>query len=118
MFIIVTLIVPISLSAQAKQHVAPEEKAKEETLRMKEKLNLNDEQTQKVEEINLRYAMQSHEIHQQESQTPGSNNQANREKMKELHEKKAAELKMVFSPEQFEQLKKMEEEMHKEHQKR
>ncbi len=108
-------ILPGSLHAQ--KSTTPEDMAKTETDKMKEKLNLTDEQTIKVGDINLKYARQMNDIRQQNSQASTSERQANREKIKGLREKKSGELKTVLTPEQFEQYQKMEEEMRKEHKK-
>jgi Spy/CpxP family protein refolding chaperone len=83
---------------------SPEERSKKETDMMKEKLKLTDEQTQKVGDINLKYAQQMDEIRKQNSQP--AERQANHEKMKKMHEKKLAEMKTVLTPEQFEQYQK------------
>jgi Spy/CpxP family protein refolding chaperone len=92
---------------------SPEEMSKKVTEKMKEKLKLTDEQTQKVSDINLKYAQQMDEIRKQNTQP--ADRQANHEKMKELREKKLAEMKTVLTPEQFEQYQKMQGGMRKEH---
>ena len=68
-FIIVTSIISNTINAQSKQHLTPDERAKEETIRMKDKLNLTAEQEQKIAEINQRYANLRQELHQQETQS-------------------------------------------------
>ncbi len=113
---IVFVSLPGILSAQMKTST-PEETAKLETDKMKKNLNLTDEQTQKVGDINLKYARQMFEIRKQNSQTSDADRQANREKLKTLREKKTEEMKPILTPDQFTQYQKMEEEMRKEHRK-
>jgi len=108
----ITLVIPGSLYAQDSirhnqqmKSRPSEEMAKNETAKMKEKLKLTDEQTQKVGDINLKYGKLMDDLRKPNSQA--TDRKASHEKMKELHEKKIAELKTILTPEQFEQFQKM-----------
>jgi len=110
------IVMPGNLQAQSKQ-VNPEDRAKKETADMKEKLNLTEDQTQKVGAINLKYAQLMADMHKQNGQGSEADQQANREKMKGLHDKKVEELKLILTPAQMDQYKKMQEEKRNEHMK-
>ena len=75
-----------------------EERADFQTKRMEEFLNLNDKQTEKIREINLRYSNEKQQIFESEE-----SRQEKRGKFRGLHEHKRNELKTVLSEEQYEE---------------
>lgn len=94
-----TLLLALNFSATAQRGGAPnsEQMAERETTRMVEKLNLDDAQTAKVQELNLKYANKVIDARQE--------NKGNREAMQQLKTtidtEKAADMKLVLNEEQF-----------------
>lgn len=96
MFILSCLFVTTQLSAQEKQRMSPEERAKSMTEKMKTDLVLTDAQYQPVYDINLKYAQKNQEI------MKGSSSRE--EKMKAIkasNDEKDQELKGVLTDEQY-----------------
>ncbi|MDA3816062.1 MAG: DUF4890 domain-containing protein [Prolixibacteraceae bacterium] len=84
----------------------PEEMIKRQTEQMTTDLNLNEEQTQKVQALNEKYGEKMGEIFQNAQQ--GDREQM-REKMDSLRTTKDVELKEVLSDEQFKKHQKIQE---------
>lgn len=78
------------------KNTTPEERADFQTNRMNEFLNLSDEQTEKVWEINLKYSKERQQIFESEG-----SRQEKRDRFREFHEHKRNELKSIFSEEQY-----------------
>jgi Spy/CpxP family protein refolding chaperone len=87
-------------------NTTPEERADFQTNRMKDLLNLSDEQTEKVREINLKYAKENQEVFKSEA-----TREEKRDKLRDLHEQKENELKAVLSEEQYEKFRSERNEM-------
>jgi hypothetical protein len=112
-----TFLIPLNSYAQENkgermrkhmENTTPEERADFQTNRMQEFLTLSDEQTEKVREINLKYAKEMQQIF--ESEGPREEKKSN---MRALHEQKQNELKEVFSEEQYEKYRSKKKEMKK-----
>lgn len=83
-----------------------EKRAKLQTERMISSLKLDAEQTEKVGQINLKYAQKMDPVIQ------GSGNKMSRFRaFKKINDQKEQELKSVLSSEQFEQFQKQQQEM-------
>ena len=94
-FLLVPLLtLVLSVSAQDKQPMNPQEKAQKLTDWMKTNLKLTDDQVAKVQPINLKYALAMADT----KQHTGSNAKM---AMKADEEAKDAELKAVLTPEQY-----------------
>jgi hypothetical protein len=78
----------------------PEKRAKHQTEWMKTELSLSDDQTAKVDDINVRYAKKMKELREQ-----------NRQQMKALHEEEKKELSQVLTKEQNDKLEAKRAEM-------
>lgn len=93
--------------AQSKLKEMPaDERAKLQTERMTSSLKLNQEQTEKVGQINLKYAQKMDPVMQ------GSGSKMSRFKaFNSINKDKEAELKGVLTPEQFGQFQKQQQEM-------
>ena len=84
----------------------PAERAMAQTFMMKQKLGLSDEQTPKVKTINEKYAEQMDPV------IKGSEGPLMKMRsVKEIEERKEAELKDVLSSDQFQQFQSMKAEM-------
>ena len=94
--------------AQKKTSSAPEERANKLTEWMKTNLQLNEEQLTKAQAINLKYANKNQELH--------SGSMSRKEKMhilKENDKAKDAELKTLFTADQYKNYQEKKEEMRK-----
>jgi hypothetical protein len=91
---------------QERQRPSAEERAQKQTDRMKEKLNLSDEQSKSVYDINLKYA-KSDEIEFKKDQEA---REKRMEAMKASHEKKDADLKNVLSADQYDKYQQQKKE--------
>ncbi|MCB0679043.1 MAG: hypothetical protein KDC30_20240 [Saprospiraceae bacterium] len=76
----------------------PEQRAEQQTQEMTEQLALNEEQTEFVQAINLKYAQKMHEARANAEGYEGM-----RESMGKIQEEKQAELKLILSEEQLQQ---------------
>jgi len=117
LFIVATMIsfmcLTINAQNRANSHhqmkTRADEHAKVTTDEMKNKLNLNDSQYQKVYDINLKYAKKNKEL------AANSANEKSKEKtMKSQNEEKRNELKKVLTSEQYKKYDGMEKGMKKE----
>ncbi len=81
------------------KNATPEERADFQTNRMKTLLNLSDEQTAKVREINLKYAKENQEVFNSDVTREEKKN-----KLRAIYGQKQNELKTVLSKEQYEKL--------------
>jgi Spy/CpxP family protein refolding chaperone len=88
------------------KNTTPEERATAQTEMMKSKLSLTPEQTPKVAEINLKYAKEMDPIIKS-SERPFRKAR----EMRDINGRKEAELKQVFTPEQFQKYQADKEEM-------
>jgi hypothetical protein len=88
------------------KNTTPEERADFQTNRMKELLNLSDEQTAKVREINLKYAKEN-----QEAFNLNVPREEKKNKLRAIYEQKQNELKRVLSEEQYEKYRSEKQEM-------
>ncbi len=86
----------------------PEELAKRQTDFIKEATGIDDATTAKVDVISLKYAKETAKLREKYT-----DREAMREPMKELNEKREAELKTVLTPDQFAKMKAAQEEMRK-----
>lgn len=85
----------------------PEQRAEQQTARMKEQLSLSDKQAEKVKAINLKYANKMKETRDANT---GDDWQAMRETIMKLRQEQDEELKGVLTTEQFENWQKIREE--------
>ncbi|MGA8178680.1 MAG: hypothetical protein WB792_01375 [Desulfobacterales bacterium] len=90
------------------KNTTPEERADFQTDRIKTLLNLSDEQTAKVREINLKYAKENQELFNSDVTREEKKN-----KMREIYEQRQNELKTVLSNEQYEKYQSEKKEMKK-----
>jgi Spy/CpxP family protein refolding chaperone len=88
------------------RNTTPEERADFQTNRMKELLNLSDEQTEKIRKINLKYATENQEIFKSEA-----TREEKKDKLRALHEQKQNELKEILTEEQYEKFRSEKNEM-------
>jgi len=96
-FLLVPLLtLVLSVSAQEKQHMNPQEKAQKLTDWMKTNLKLTDDQVAKVQPINLKYAQKM-----ADTKNSTQDQKAKMDAMKADEEAKDAELKAVLTPEQY-----------------
>lgn len=93
-------------SAEDFKNTTPEQRAQLQTGMMKSKLQLSDEQTTKVAAINLKYAKQMEPVIKGEGSKLSKYREA-----KKINEQKDAELKQVFTEDQFSRYEKAKEEM-------
>ncbi|BAV04248.1 hypothetical protein SAMN05421788_10423 [Filimonas lacunae] len=91
------------------KNTTPEQRAQVQTNLMKSKLQLTDDQTTKVAAINLKYAKQMEPVIKGDGGKMAKFKQA-----KKINESKEAELKTVFTEEQFASYEKGKEEMKQE----
>ncbi|MGV9010982.1 MAG: hypothetical protein ACOH13_00165 [Flavobacteriales bacterium] len=91
------------------------QKTQQLTEQMTTRLKLNDDQKAKVADINNRYAKDLHagmqERHDSKDNGATVDRDADRAKLKEVTNKKNAELKQVLTPEQMTEWQKMQSEM-------
>ncbi|GAF04443.1 DUF4890 domain-containing protein [Saccharicrinis fermentans] len=107
--LIAILAISFSVEAQRPQKGkmgTPEEMAQKQTERMKESLNLSDEQEAKVKSINLEFAEKQQELVNSSS----GDRTAMRESMKTIREDKKAALKKVLTDEQYKKMETQEKE--------
>jgi Spy/CpxP family protein refolding chaperone len=88
------------------KNTTPEERADFQTNKMKTLLNLSDEQTAKVREINLKYAKENQEVFNSDVTKEEKKN-----KLRAIYEQKQNELKTVLTEEQYEKLQSEKKEM-------
>lgn len=94
----------------------PEQMAKFQTDQMVEDLKLNDKQKTEVQAINVKYSKKMGEIFQAGG---GQGNwEANRKKMDEMNTQKNAELKKVFTADQYKKYEELEKQRQEERRKR
>jgi hypothetical protein len=96
-FLLVPLLtLVLSVNAQEKMHMTPQEKAQKLTDWMKTNLKLTDDQVAKVQPINLKYAQKM-----ADTKNSSQDQKAKMDAMKADEEAKDAELKAVLTPEQY-----------------
>jgi len=96
-FLLVPLLsLVLSVNAQDKQPMNPQEKAQKLTDWMKTSLKLTDDQVAKVQPINLKYAQKM-----ADTKNSSQDQNAKMAAMKADEEAKDAELKAVLTPEQY-----------------
>ena len=96
-FLLVPLLsLVLSVNAQDKQPMNPQEKAQKLTDWMKTSLKLTDDQVAKVQPINLKYAQKM-----ADTKNSTQDQKAKMDAMKADEEAKDAELKAVLTPEQY-----------------
>ncbi len=86
---------------------SPEDKAKQQTEMMAEKLSFSEKQAEKVGEINLKYAKKMKEAF---ADNQDGDRSAIRETMMEMRKEQNADLKSVMTSGQFEQWEKIQAE--------
>ena len=102
------LFTSVIINAQNKKDLPPaEERAKIQTELMKDKLELNKEQTQKVQEINFKSALEMDKVFKLTDRVQKF------KKFRSIQLKKDKELKQVLTKEQFKAYKKFKSEMKK-----
>ena len=84
----------------------PEQTAQRQTEMIKTATGIDDATTAKVEAINLKFAKEMSALREK-----NTDREALREPMKELRDKRDAELKTVLTPEQFAKVQAAQEEM-------
>jgi hypothetical protein len=93
---------------QNRQNWTPEQMAKRQTEMIKAATGIDDATTAKVDAINLKYAKEMATFREK-----NMDREAMRESMKEMRDKKEAELKKVLTPDQFAKMIAKQEEMRK-----
>ena len=88
------------------KNTTPEDRADFQTNKMKTLLNLTDEQTAKVREINLKYAKENQEVFNSDVTKEEKKN-----KLRAIYEQKQNELKTVLTEEQYEKLQSEKKEL-------
>ncbi len=105
---VTTMLITSIVMAQAPQKGAggknPEEMVKRQTEEMVKELSLDAKQTEKVSEINKKYAEKMRAV----QQSSKDDREGMREKMQKLRSEKETELKTVLTAEQFTKLKELE----------
>ena len=99
-------------SAKTQKHAqrTPEERAKEMTTRLKEELNLTDQQSDELYAIHLKYAEERKAV----LEAGKEERESQRSEIKSINDKQKAEMKTVLTEEQVAKLDQMQEErMHK-----
>jgi len=86
----------------------PEQMAKRQTDMIKEAAGTDDATTAKVDAINLKYAKETAALREKTT-----DREALREPMKELRDKREAELKAILTPDQWAKVQAAQEEMRK-----
>ena len=104
--VVSVLLITTNVFAQQRQRPSAEEMAKRQTEQMVEKLSLTDDQKEKAEVINLKYARLQSEM----MQSGQGDRQARSDEMRKNREARDAELKEILTPEQYEQYQKIREE--------
>ena len=108
--ILSTMLFACAAEAQNKgidlQNKTPEQRAEQQTSLMKKSLNPDDAQLEKIKAINLKYAYKFDPILKSEDNKMSKFKQA-----RELQQAKEAELKAVFTPEQYKKYEEMKKEM-------
>ena len=108
--ILSTMLCACAAEAQNKgmdlQNKTPEQRAEQQTSLMKKALNPDDAQLDKIKAINLKYAYKFDPILKSEDSKMSKFKQA-----RDLQKAKEAELKAVFTPEQYKKYEAMKKEM-------
>lgn len=89
-----------------RQNKTPEDRAQFQTTWMTKNLNLDSSQVDRVQLINLKYAQKNEPILKS-----GASNLSKFKKLKSLQDEKDAEIKKVFTPDQFKQYESLKEEL-------
>jgi len=92
---------PASVSSKEdhRKSVTPEERAKQATDQLNQKVSLTKEQSAKAYEIELTYIKQRMAMHNEKEHTD-----ADKAKMNEIHKTKQESIKALLTPEQFKKL--------------
>jgi Spy/CpxP family protein refolding chaperone len=95
-------------SAKTQKHAqrTPEERAKEMTARLKEELNLTDQQSEELYAIHLKYAEERKGV----LDAGREEREAQRTEIKSINDKQKAEMKSVLTEEQVARLDEMQQE--------
>jgi Spy/CpxP family protein refolding chaperone len=95
-------------SAKTQKHAqrTPEERAKEMTARLKEELNLTDQQSEELYAIHLKYAEERKGV----LDAGREEREAQRTEIKSINDKQKAEMKSVLTEEQVARLDQLQEE--------
>ncbi|MVT11873.1 hypothetical protein [Chitinophaga tropicalis] len=96
----------IAQHGSAMQDKTPQERAKLQTEMMKSKLNLDSVQLNQVEAINLKYALKNEPVIKS-----GDSKFSKFKQIKSSQKEKEAELKKIFTTEQFKQYQAFQDEM-------
>jgi hypothetical protein len=114
--IILTFVVTSAFAQQrggGMRNMDPEEKAKQQVTTMKEIVEINEKETEQVQELFLKYAKEQQKL--QQEMRDGGDRASMRPKMTEMNTKRNAELEKVLGKER---LKKYTDEMEKRAQER
>lgn len=90
-------------------HQSADAIAEQMTTQLAQRLELSEEQTEKVSAIHLKYAKKMHSLHRSAPQQHGKL----KGKMRILHEAQEAEMKAILTAEQFIQYSRIKKHMHK-----
>ncbi len=111
LFSLLAFVALVTLPLQAQQPKreggTPEEMAKRQTERMKKSLELTDQQSVKVSEINLKFIKKQAEVRKD----AGEDRTAMREAMVKIRKERQAELKGAMSDAQYQKMLEQEKEM-------
>ena len=101
------MVAATTLMAQEEQaQRTPEERAKEMTTRLKEELNLTDQQSEELYAIHLKYAEERKGV----MDAGKEEREAQRTEIKSINDKQKAEMKSVLTEEQVAKLDQLQEE--------
>ncbi|TLX70936.1 DUF4890 domain-containing protein [Labilibacter sediminis] len=98
-----------SVMAQGNKGGTPEERAQKQTEQMKTSLQLDEEQSAKVAELNLKYIKKRNHVRKDNS----GDKEGMRAAMSQLNKERNAEFKEVLTEEQYQKFLKREEAMKK-----
>jgi hypothetical protein len=106
-FIAGTLLIFASTASFSQSSKSPEERAKQQTEKMKSSVSLNENQYDKVYQVNLEFTKKMDDLRNQQG-----SKEDKKESFRKIREQKKQALSTILSQEQMEKLKAM----HKEHQ--
>lgn len=109
LFLFLFLLLGLATQAQSMddfKHSTPEQRAKAQTEYLKANLQLDDQQTQKIAEINLKYAQKMEPV------IKGSGGNLSKMKTaKNINAQKEAEYKQVFTSDQYKKYAELKDDM-------
>jgi len=106
--VLLTFILTSVVSIAQQRNFDPEDFAKRQTAQLKEELDLNKEQEEKVYDLNLESIKKMNKL--REERQSGGGFEGMREKMTEIREEQNKKMKEILSEEQWTKYEKLQEE--------